>query len=205
MKPNELSEAFLLIVKRLFKWIAFGFLGSLIIFSIFFVYNKVDEYYQGLPKIVTSLKEIELGEKLNDFIFKNPGFTLDDEKNKDSKINEYSWYINKNKSLSVAIGENKVQRIVYLCSSDSDYSNVNQIQCNSKGEAVVAKYGKDVQVRCLKDKNDKDTLIYRVYDAPKYGIRHHIISNNIVAFEIKNQFVFENDYSKTTNNWIACS
>ena len=204
MKPNEYSDAFLVIVKRLFKWIALGLLGSLIIFLIFFVYIKIDEYYQDLPKTVTSLKEIELDEKISDFIFKNPGFIIDDEKNKDTKSNEYTWYSNKVKSLQVAISENKVQRIVYLCSSENDYSYVNQIQCNSKGEAVIAKYGKEIQVKCLKDKNDKDSSIYRVYDAPKYGIRHHVISNNLIASGIKSKFLFENDISKPSNNWITC-
>ena len=202
MSSKETAEAILIVIKRLGKWIALFALALVLIFLALYAYNKVDEYYKNRPQLVKSLKGIELGEKFQTFMFRNAGFVLDSDRNK--KATDVIYYDNKEKSTAVAIEDNKVVRVLYGCMEKFEYSSVNGIDCRSTGDGVFDKYEKDIRVQCLRDKGDGNYLNYRVYDAVVFGIRYHVVSNEVVAFDIATPVELKNSEGFMNKKWTAC-
>lgn len=202
MSSKETAEAILMVIKRIGKWIAVTVLAILLIYLAIYAYNKVEEHYQNRPKITESLNGIELGEKFQDFMFRNAGFILDVDRNK--KTSDVVYYDNKEKFLTVKIAGSKVVGVLYACMEKYEYTSINGIDCRSSGDNVFKKFDKEIRVQCLKDKSDNNYLNYRVYDAIKYGVRYHVVSNAVVAFDIANSNDFKDAGGFMNKNWSAC-
>lgn len=202
MSSKETAEAILMVIKRIGKWIAVTALALLLLYLAFYTYNKVEDYYQNRPKIVESLKGIELGEKYSDFMFRNAGFIMDVERNK--KNIDVVYYDNKEKSLSIAFADNKVVRVLYQCMDKNEYTSINGIDCRSSGDNVFKKYEKEIRVQCLKDKSNSSHVYYRVYDAINYGVRYHVVSNEVVAIDVNNPNDFKKADGYLNINWTSC-
>lgn len=202
MSSKETAEAILIVVKRLGKWLALLVSLLLLIFLALYAYIKVEEYYKNLPQLVKSLAGIELDEKFQNFMFRNAGFVLDADRNK--KTTDVIYYDNKEKSTAVAIRDNKVVRVLYGCMEKFEYTSVNGIDCRSTGDGVFVKYEKDIRVQCQRDKGDSNYLNYRVYDAIKFGIRYHVVSNEVVAFDIATPAELQNSDGFINKKWTAC-
>lgn len=202
MSSKETAEAILLVIKKIGKWIFIAAMILLFLFLIFIGYSKVESYYQNRPQIVDKIKGIKLGERFDDFMFRNSGFVFNEERNK--KANQPVFYENKDKSTLVRIENGTVIRILYKCSGVSDYTEVNGVVCGASGDEVFSKYEKGVNVKCLKDKSSDDYLKYRVYDAVKFGVRYHVVANEIVAFDIANPVEINNLEANMNSNWASC-
>jgi hypothetical protein len=202
MSSKETAEAILIVIKRIGKWIAVTVLALLLIFFVIYVYNKVEEYYKNRPQIVGRINGIELGERFQDFMFRNAGFILDADRNK--KTTEVVYYDNKEKSTTVGIVGNKVVRVLYGCMEKYEYTSINGIDCHSSGDSVFNKFDKEIRVQCLKDKSDSNYLNYRVYDSIKYGVRYHVVSNEVVALDIANSNEFKNTDGFINEKWSVC-
>ena len=154
---------------------------SAILFA-FFLYIKIEDHYQNRLQRVEGIKGIKLGERFEDVMFRNAGFILDLEK--DNKSDAMSYYVNSEKSLRVVFVDNKVIRISYNCLEQNDYTSVNGVTCASSGDNVLDRYEKEILIQCRKDKNDENFLIHRVYDAGKFNVRYHLLSNEVAGFVI---------------------
>jgi hypothetical protein len=202
MSSKETAEAIFIVLKRVMKWVgALALIFVLIVMS-FYGYSELDAYYKNRPQLVKNLKGIELGEKFQTFMFRNAGFVLDSDRNK--KATDVIYYDNKEKSTAVAIEDNKVVRVLYGCMEKFEYSSVNGIDCRSTGDGVFDKYEKDIRVQCLRDKGDGNYLNYRVYDAVAFGIRYHVVSNEVVAFDIATPAELKNSEGFMNKKWTAC-
>ncbi len=199
MSANEIAEAKLIVIKRLAKWFLYGVLllavliGSVIGFLIF------QNHLESRPKFISKLKNLELGEKLSDVLFKMPGFVLDREVKSRADLSDV--YLNKALSIDIRVENGKISVISYNCKSDLEDTSVNGISCSGSGEEILEKYGKDLRVQCLLDKTDSLSTSYRVYDVPKFGIRHHVLSNKVVGFSIMSTSQLE---QATGETWGGC-
>jgi hypothetical protein len=202
MSSKETAEAILIVIKRIGKWIAATILAILLFYLALYAYNKVEEYYQNRPKIVESLKGIGLGEKYSDFMFRNAGFILDVDRNK--RNTDITYYENKEKSLTVAIVDGKVVRILYACNDKSEFISINGINCRSSGDDVFKKFDREILVQCLKDKSNSSHVSYRVYDAINYGVRYHVVSNEVIAIDVNNPNEFKKTDGYLYKNWSSC-
>ncbi len=202
MSSKETAEAIIIVLKRLMKWFfAFAVFFLLVIIS-FYGYSQIDAYYKNRPQIVQSLKGIELGEKFKDFMFRNAGFVLDVDRNK--RVADVIYYDNQEKSIAVAIGDNRVVRVLYGCMEKFENTSINGIECRSSGDSVFMKYDKAIRVQCLRDKNDSNYLNYRVYDSVKFGVRYHVVSNEVVAFDVASPSDFEKLEGFMNAKWTEC-
>jgi hypothetical protein len=199
MSANETAEAILIVLKKIGKWLAVAVAALLLIYLAFYAYVKIEDHYENRPKLITSLNGIELGERFQDFMFRNAGFALDEDRKTD-----IVYFRNKEKSTTVAIADNKVARILYACKEEYDYKSVNGIDCRSSGDDVFRKYDKEIRVQCLKDKSDSNYMNYRVYEAIKYGVRYHVVSNEVVAFDVVGSNELENTDGFINKNWSVC-
>ncbi len=199
MSSKETAEVILIVFKKIGKWILIFILFISLALSLFIAYDKLNQYFKNRPEIVSQLKEIKLGDKFSDLMFKNPGFVRV-ENDEIAKFNE-EYYENKNTSLTVTIKDKLVSQVNYICKESSEYTSINGISCGSSGDLILEKYGNDVRVQCLKNKSDKFYASYRVYDVVRYGVRHHVVSNSIKGFMI----VGANDLVGYTGiNWTTC-
>lgn len=199
MSSNQTAEAFIIVLKRLGKWFFFVLLMIFLLIFSYIAYEKINQHIDDKPKVINEIKDIKLGEKFSDFMFKNPGFSL--ENNTSKKIANEKIYRNSDKTIDVEFNGELITEITYLCKESIEYTSVNGVFCNGLGDAVLQKYGKDVLVQCLKDKSDKAFLSYRVYDVSKFGVRHHVISNQVKAFTIVSPDELVN---RTGVNWNPC-
>ena len=199
MSANETAEAILIVLKKIGKWLAVAVAALLLIYLAFYAYVKIEDHYENRPKLIMSLNGIELGERFQDFMFRNAGFALDEDRKTD-----IVYFRNKEKSTTVAIADNKVARILYACKEEYDYKSVNGIDCRSSGDDVFRKYDKEIRVQCLKYKSDSNYMNYRVYEAIKYGVRYHVVSNEVVAFDVVGSNELENTDGFINKNWSVC-
>lgn len=202
MSANETAEAILIVLKKIGKWLAVTVAALLLIYLSFYTYVKIEDYYENRPKLITSLNGIELGERFQDFMFRNAGFSLDEDRK--TKNNDIAYFKNKEKFTTVAIADNKVSRVIYGCKEEYDYKSVNGINCRSSGDDVFKKYDKEIRVQCLKDKSDSNYMNYRVYEAIKYGVRYHVVSNEVVAFDVVDPNELKNTDGFINKNWSVC-
>ncbi len=201
MSSKETAEAILMVIKRLFKWLFFILLATLLVFLAIYAYTKIEEHYKNRPKFVAELKGVHLGEKFQDFMFRNAGFVIDTAR---KKTNDVIYYGNNEKSLTVAISDNKVVRVIYGCMDKLEYTSINGIECRSSGDSILSKYDSKVRVQCIKDRSNSDYLIYRVYDAVGFGIRYHVVSNEVMAFDIAAQGELTKLDGFMNTNWTSC-
>jgi hypothetical protein len=202
MSAKETADAILIVIKKIGKWIVVFAFTLLLIFLVLYAFKKIEDYYQNRPQIVISLKGIELEEKFQDFMFRNAGFVLDPVNS--NKASELTYYDNKDKSMFVGISAGKVVRALYKCTDKYEYTNINGITCRSSGDSVFDKYDKVIRVQCLKDKSDINYLNYRIYNADNFGVRYHVFSNEVLAFEIAKPTDLTNLNGFMNKKWTAC-
>jgi hypothetical protein len=198
MSANETAEAIWIVIKRLFKWIFFIALLCFLGLLVAVLYPEVKQYFENRPKVINEIQGISLGEKYSDFMFRNSGFVA--MKPESKRADGETHYENKSLSLRVGFKDSLIVNITYICKDTYEYTSVSGIKCNSRGDAIFEKYGKDVRVLCLKDKTDNLYQSYRVYDVVKYGLRHHVFSNVVKAFDV-------NTLSRISDNganWTTC-
>jgi hypothetical protein len=176
-KSNEIAEAILIVLKTIGKWILYALLAVLGLGLIFYVYLKVESYIENQPKVISSLQNVSIGEKLNDVLFKIDGLVQSD---KELSNKEEIRYYNNNTGIGVDFTSGYVTGVLYGCRSDTDYFRVNRIRCNDTGESILEIY-KDLRIVC-----DKEIANLRAYDAVDFGVRYYLVSNKVVAFRISN-------------------
>jgi hypothetical protein len=172
---------------RWLKFIAISISLIILISLIGFSYEKITTHLKNEPKVMTEFVNIKLNQSFEDFMFRNPGFTID--KSTDNKENENETdYIRKIDSptqyTSITIRDNKVLRIFYQCQDSYDQTSINGIDCYASGDMILNKFNDLVNVQCLKDKTNEMYFSLRVYDVEKYGVRYHLVSNKVLAFSI---------------------
>jgi hypothetical protein len=168
----------------------------ILIGSSYFFGNKLIDYFENKPKIVTELNGIHLGEKLSDVLFKNEGYKIDKEEEREN----YIMYTNDKKTQQFKVENGVVKRIAMICGQSDSMTKFQNIFCNDAGEKVLEKFGKEVKVLCRKKEDEfKDKL--RMYDVEKYGVRFGIEYNKVKAFIVTepNQ-VFE----ESSKSWGSC-
>jgi hypothetical protein len=194
MKTNQTAEAILIVLKTIGRWLLIAALILLAIFSVIYLYVKIDDYIRSRPRVIDEFLNIKLEEKLSDVLFRIEGLELDKEgiKVRDESTTRYT---NKNSGVAVDVELGRVSGIVYKCKDDADYMVVNNIFCNDLGDKVLKKYD-DVRILCT-----KETIKFRVYDAVKYGVRYYVVSNKVAAF-----YVAKPSYLETLVgiNWDKC-
>ena len=182
-------------------WIIMKLTISIVtIILIFSIYDAIRSHIKNQPEVITKLENIEIGQKFEDFMFKNSGFEIE---KKEIQIEDEIYYSrkadNQQNYASVTIKNNRVSNIVLQCKEFYDSLTVNGIRCDSYGVTIIEKFGHLVHIQCLKDKNNENYLKYRVYDVEKYGVRYYLISNQVIAFGIAPI----NDF--TNVNWTSCT
>jgi hypothetical protein len=179
MSANETAEAILIVIKRLAKWLLYGVLIIAFLIGVFIAFLEIQSHLKGQPKFVSSLKDLELDEKFSDVLFKTPGLAL----LKEPSIREWGEaYRDKDRSVDVWVKSGRVSAIGYYCKTESEYTSVNGVLCAASGDSILEKYGKHLRVQCLLNKSDPESASLRVYDVPKFGIRHYLVSNKVVVF-----------------------
>ena len=181
MSANEKAEVFLLIIKRIGKWILYAFIIITLIFLCLLAYDKINSYLEKLPKVITELKGIKIGEKYSDFIFKNPGFK--EIKVKFKTLSE-QHYENYERRLDVAVTKSKIEDVSYTCELDFDNTNINGISCNDSGDKIIERFADEVRIQCYMDKTDPLYPNIRVYDIVKYGVRYFMLNNKVESIGV---------------------
>lgn len=201
MSANETAEAILIVLRRIFKWIFLVVLAVALFFAALIGYEKAKQYYEQMPKLIDQLMDVKIGMKFEDLMFRHPGFVL--EKDSKSKPN-IEAYANEKSSLYVNLIDKKVARVMYACKGEFDINEVSGVFCGSKGDLIFERYRKSVRVQCLKDKNDKQYLTYRVYDIPEYGMRYHVVANEVVVFDVSDPKSLNEENSFVNAAWATC-
>ena len=203
MSANDTAEAIYIVIKRISKkigkWILFGLLGIVLISTCVVTYDYLKSSYENRTQVISELDEIKLDQKFSDFMFRNPNFK-ETSKAKKSKVRADD-YENEKTSFSVNVLDNKISMITYICKNDSNFVRINNLSCYDSGDIVLSKYGKDIRVLCLKDKEEELYSKYRIYDSVKYGVRHHMISNSIYGFTVMSSSRFDD---KIFEAWGDC-
>jgi hypothetical protein len=182
MSANEKAEVFLIIIKRISKWIFFAFLAGLLIFLSLYFYDKIHNYIEKLPKVILELKGIKVGEKYSDFVFKNPDF-------KEKTIIKYKTlgemhYEHEERRLSVSVLNNKIDNVVYICENDTDITSINGISCYESGDIIIERFADELRIQCHINKTDIMYPSVRVYDVVKYGVRYYVMNNRVLSISI---------------------
>jgi hypothetical protein len=229
MSAQETAEAILIVIKRIAKWLLFGaLLIASIIASLFGGKLLLDEY-ESRPRLVTSIGNIALGDRLVDVLFREPDFfqEIDYEAlakkyggvttvpaGTDPPAFDFKSYLAESAirfrevsaflspdgddpSVSRLAYESKVSsrwikisdagqvvRIGYICRDRSQRMEIGGVPCEARGEHILSRFEGAVKVQCIRDKSDPNHIRYRVYDVERFGIRFHLASNRVAAFEI---------------------
>lgn len=199
MSKNETAEAIFIVLRKVGKWLLIVFLAILFVLVCFFSYEYVRNIYDNRLKVVTEIDGIKLGDKFSDFMFKNAGFKATSKKDK-SKVRADD-YSNENSSFDVNVTDNKISMITYICKDYGNYVQINGISCKDSGDVVLNKYDKEIRVLCLKNREEERFNSYRIYDAVKYGVRHHVVSNSVLGMTVLSTSQF-ND--KILEDWGDC-
>ena len=100
--------------------------------------------------------------------------------------------------LGVFVKDKRVEAIHYDCGNyDSQAIVVNTVGCNTSGEDLQKKFGKDIRILCGKN----NTFPERVYDVVRYGVRYHLRQNKVDGFLIAEPKVLETFVGKS---WDKC-
>jgi len=199
MSANEKAELIFIIIKRIGKWILYAFIIILLIFLCILAYDKINNYLEKLPKVITEFKGIKIGEKYSDLIFRNPGF-------KEKKVVKFKaaseiYYEHDEKRLTVSLTKGKVDNIYYSCDQGLDYTIINGISCNDSGDKIIEKFADEIRIQCNIDKTGDLYPNVRVYDIIKYGVRYYVINNIVSSISITSP---DSLASYIGFNWGSC-
>jgi hypothetical protein len=177
---NERAEAVLIVIKRIAKWVLLSVLGlaalALFVWLGVYLYNK----WESRPKVVSELKGIALGEKLNDVLFKNSKLKLISGDIKHKALPDLVLYRNEEDRIGINISDDKVYFVEYKCADKFEYTSINGIKCNDTSGNIKDKYGDKIRVLC----HVEIKVGARVYDIVEYGIRYMLVYNGVVGFSI---------------------
>lgn len=95
----------------------------------------------------------------------------------------------------------QVVRIGYICKDANRQMEIGSVQCNGLGEHILSRFEGAVKVQCIRDKSDPNHIRYRVYDVARFGVRFHLVSNRVAAFEIMAPSTLA---SATGAKWAEC-
>jgi hypothetical protein len=197
MEQNKKAEAILIVIKRIAKWVLLSVLGLATLALVVGLGVSLYDKWEDRAKVVSELKGIALGEKLNDVLFKNPGLKLSDWSTKVKALESSIEYGNDEDKVWVHFLDDKVIAVNYSCNDNYDYTSINGISCGYTSEDIVEKYGGKVRVLC----NAKLKIAGRAYDIVENGIRYILHYNKVVAFSVNKP-----EYLKTFvgYNWRNC-
>lgn len=167
------------------------------------------------PQVVTRLKEISIGEKLSDVVFRHGAFEKY-ERDADTvkKYHGDEDYRHKDKGLSITVREGIVTVVTYSCEKDKKSHEVgasisweeatgltiNGIRCNDSGDKIKELFGGKVRVLCDK-RRGKDWQLIRTYDVVEYGTRYFVWQNVVKGLMIADTKELE---SYVGINWDKC-
>lgn len=204
MSAHETAEAILLVIKRIAKWLFFGVLLITAVIASLYGGKILLDKYEDRPRLVTSIGNVTLGDKLSDVLFRQPDFKQDIDYEAlakqyggvaadSSKPRDWSkfsaedikaLYRSNNSSRLIAIEGGHVERIGYSCNERSDYTSIGGIECGASGEVIFNRFKNAVKVQCLRDKSDPDHFRYRAYDVANFGVRYVLESNRVYQFVV---------------------
>jgi hypothetical protein len=95
----------------------------------------------------------------------------------------------------------QVVRIGYICKDSSQRMGIGGVPCDGRGEHILSRFEGAVKVQCIRDKSDPNQIRYRVYDVERFGVRFHLVSNRVAAFEIMAPAMLA---AATGVKWGAC-
>lgn len=162
------------ILKRLF-------LGIVTISSLIGICVLGVNYYQKKPKVITQLKEIELGITTEDVIFTQGA---PNEKSTIKSDDDLLRVINYGNT-RVFLKENKVYIVEYFCKtndrySNTDYTELNGIRCGDDAAKIIDKFGNNIETL-----NHKDDPLLRDYKSTKHNSGYTLVTNKVRAMYIK--------------------
>lgn len=173
------------------KKICFWSLGLPLLLTILMIgYFSVNSLIENLPKIITEIKGIHLGDSKSDLIFKHE---LSEEPS-----NETLFFTNNVQAIFDK--ENKVNGLIYVCTNNdywSDSTKVNGISCYDSGDKIIDHFGKEkVNILCQSEQKvetDKPSTAHiqkRFYTTPQYNVEYILNKNIVEAFFIKKPKTF---------------
>jgi hypothetical protein len=154
-----------------------------------------------MPRIVTEINGIKLGDKLSEVLFRNSGYENIGKNVANVEFENEDYYRNASEKTTIFVKEKRVVLVQHSCLDSFEYTMINGISCNATGEEIQSKYGADLRIQCQSDKTQKDAYSIRVYDVPKYGIRYLLATNSVVGFLVTTP---DRLLSYTGRNWISC-
>lgn len=183
MSSKDSAEAVLMVIKRLIKWVAYGFFGFISFIFIFVYGMKYYSNWQDRVQVVNSMNGIELNESLNDVIFKNSDFQkITSDENKQIYGNE---------RMSVIIEDGRVKEVHQSCDGGVlIYDNLNHISCRYTGESIKDKFGSDIKIYCKSDNT-------RVYFSPKYHSTYFLKANSVISMSLSSR-------QQKSSDWLDC-
>ncbi len=110
MTPSEYAEAIIIVIKRLLKWAGWTLGAVLTICLCIYAFVSAQKWYEERTQIIVILKEITLGDKLKDVMFRIPGLTKNDD-----RTNGDQYYSNDAKGVYVSFRGGLVSDVRYSC------------------------------------------------------------------------------------------
>lgn len=159
--------------------------------------------WEQRPQLVNSLKDISIGERFSDVVFRHGAFdrreTLGDAGAKPE--NSEIWE-SKALRLRPSVRNGLVVTISYDCNRESfDFTDVNGILCGDSGDKILKTFGDKVRVQCLRDTSHEFYTLVRVYDVVEYGTRYLLDRNRVDMFMVATRSDLQ---SFTDTNWVPC-
>ena len=195
MTPAETAEAIIIVIKRLLKWALWALCIVLVIVLCVYAYVSAQKWYEERPRIAVALKDITLGDKLSDVMFRIPGFT----KNDDLPLGEQT-YSNNELRLYMTLRSGLVVDIRYYC-RDFDLTSINGVSCEASGESIKSKFSDRLRILCRKDTSAENSTSHRIYEVVEFGVRYYMTSNKVVGILIASPKILEEYFGR---NWIPC-
>lgn len=153
-------------------------------------YEGVSSYFANKPKVVNSYGAIKLGDKYSDVSFNTPLKKIDLLSDREETVYNYD----KRANVTFSNATNLLTEINQRCTVETvgfvpDFLPVNGIDCNARADDILKKYGKDnVRISCENEekiKADKGIVLnMRIYDVPELGIRHTLMTNQLLNIEL---------------------
>lgn len=191
-------------MKKILKWLGIIFGSLVVLFVLIYLGFYMKDRYDSRPQIISELRNVKLGESIQDTKFRvgelkkdkkstdaNSGYVLPSDGYYDFTNDKYS---------TVKIINDKVASIEYFCESENYFLPINGISCGTRGDVILEKFGKDVEVFCLINPEveyDKDLV--RAYAVKKYQIRYFLGQNEVVGFKVAKP-----DDLVSNKNWKEC-
>src|SRR5262249_19254000 len=138
------------------------------------------QYYQGLPRVITEIQGLKLGDTRSDAVFKLGEPERLSVVSPDGGEETVSF---RSHSVSATLRSHKVVSVTYSCkSNERNHTSLNGIHCGDRGEKILKNFDGNVRVLChIVAKEQGPWTEYqrlsRAYDVVKYGTRYQLIQN----------------------------